>query len=327
MDTIVNYRTQDPEEIHKIAVTLCELKEHAKANRVLKQLLQYKPYDIRVLHYLAVSFFNLGKYKEAIKYWSRISRIDPENTVSDYYMRLSQACITDKSYRREIFYHFQVPYDEILRRIKELNDILKLDESNLLIKWRSDDSFRTLLSWGLGLNDDLIKKAIINVVASFNDDKAEDFLREFLLRIDEEEELKTEALGLLKQMSAAEPYITYVGDDFVEVKVDLIDNDGMDMPLEMETVLNIATKSMQGRYAKGYEESIKDIWRRFVLSLYPNHLPKIKKYEAWAAALELYYCLDQDISIRKKDIVDYYDITYSALSNNLNKLKKVLDSE
>jgi len=96
--------------------------------------------------------------------------------------------------------------------------------------------------------------------------------------------------------------------------------------LEMEMVLNIATYKMEGRYQQGYEEIIEKIWTKFVKALYPNDLPKIKKYEAWAAALELYYCMDQDIYIKKKDIADYYDITYSALYNNLNKIKKVLDN-
>lgn len=183
LDKIVNFKTHDPEELHKIAVTLCELKEHRLANRVLKQLLQYKPYDIRVLHYIAVSHFNLKEYKESIKHWTKISKIDPDNAISDYYIRLAREYAANKDSSREIFYHFQVPYDEILRRIKELNNILRLDERELLIRWRNDDNLISLLRWGLGLNDDLIKKAIINVVASFNDSKAEEFLREFLLMV------------------------------------------------------------------------------------------------------------------------------------------------
>lgn len=327
LDKIVNFRTEDPEELHKIAVTLCELKEHSKANRILKKLLQYKPYDVRILHYVAVSHFNLKEYREAIKHWRKISKIDPDNTISDYYIRLAQEYLDNNDISREIFYHFQVPYDEILRRIKELNSILKLDERELLIRWKNDDNLITLLRWGLGLNDDLIKKAILNVVASFNDEKAEEFLREFLLMLNESDELKTEALGLLKQMAAEEPYLTYVDDDLMEVKVDLLDDDSFQMPLEMEMVLNIAAFKMEGRYENGYKEIIEQIWTKFVKSLYPNKLPRIKKYEAWAAALELYYCMDQDIYIKKKDIADYYNITYSALYNNLNKLKRVLENQ
>ena len=68
------------------------------------------------------------------------------------------------------------------------------------------------------------------MVASFNDRKAEEFLREFLLRITESEELKTEALGLLKQMSAQEPYMAYVDEGLVEVKVDILEEDSFEIP-------------------------------------------------------------------------------------------------
>lgn len=327
INIIFNFKTRDPEEIHKIAVTLCELREHEKANLVLRQLLQYKPYDIRILHYVAVSYFNLGRYGESYKYWSKISRIDPDNNVSNFYIKLAQECIRGKRKGEELSYHFQVPYDEILRRIKKLNDILKLDEKDLFIKWKSHDSFKSLLGWGLELNDRLIKKAILNVVASFNDEKAEVFLRDFLLRVNESEELKTEALSLLKEMSASEPYIAYVDNDLMEIKVDVMEDGLFELPADMEVVLNFAIEKMQGRYEQGFEEAIRDIWIKFVKALYPHNLPQIKKYEGWAAALEVYYCSDYGIHVKKVEISDYYGITSSTLYKNYNRLKKVLGED
>jgi len=327
LDAIIDFKTQDPEEIHKIAVTLCELKEHERANLVLKRLLQYKPYDIRILHYVAVSCFNLGKYREAYKYWRKIDRIDPDNTVSDFYLKLVQEYLNGDKTGGEISYHFQVPYDEILLRIKKLNSILKLDEKSLLIKWRYDDSFRMLLYWGLELNDKLIKKAILNVVASFNDRKAEEFLREFLLRISESEELKTEALGLLKQMSAQEPYMAYVDDGLVEVKVDILEEDAFIIPSDMEVVIQTAVNMMEGRYEEGYQDDVRQIWTKFLKSLYPNELPRIKKYEAWAAAIELYYCMEHGIYVKNKDVSDHYGISYSSLYNNYNRIRMILQEK
>lgn len=325
LQTILDFKSQEPEEIHKIAVTLCELNKHEEANRALKVLIQYKPYDLRVLHYMAVSFFNMGRYKDALKYWSKISKIEPENSISSFYIRLAQEYIREGG-SEEISYHFQVPYYEIVGRIKNLNNILKLREQDLLVKWEKDDSFRTLLAWGLELNDELIKKAILNVVASFEDNKAEDFLRDFLLRINESEELKTEALGLLKQMHASEPYIAYVEDDLVEVKVEIGEDMHFEMPLGMRKVLDIAFHQMRGRYEKGYTQEIEQIWTEFVKKLYPNYLPRIKKHEAWAAALEIYYCIEQDIPITKVEVSNRYGITYSAMNNNYNRIKRVLEN-
>src|SRR5690606_20603535 len=102
--------------------------------------------------------------------------------------------------------HFQVPYDEIIRRVKALNEFFRLTDNDLLKKWKESEYFRSLLYWGLDLNDSLIKSAILNVVASFRDEEAEEFLRLFLLRKNEDKKLKQEVVGFLKEMNAAEPY-------------------------------------------------------------------------------------------------------------------------
>ena len=79
---------------------------------------------------------------------------------------------------------------EVIYRIKKINDLLKLPERALRQRWETGDELMALLGWGLGLNDISIKKAILNVVASFGDQKTERFLREFLLKKNVEDELK-----------------------------------------------------------------------------------------------------------------------------------------
>ena len=165
------------------------------------------------------------------------------------------------------------------------------------------------------------------MVASFNDRKAEEFLREFLLRISESEELKTEALGLLKQMSAQEPYMAYVDDGLVEVKLDILEEDAFIIPSDMEVVIQTAVNMMEGRYEEGYQDDVRQIWTKFLKSLYPNELPRIKKYEAWAAAIELYYCMEHGIYVKNKDVSDHYGISYSSLYNNYNRIRMILQEK
>ena len=76
----------------------------------------------------------------------------------------------------ELPYHFQVPYDEIVRRIKTIHDLLKLPGTDLKDQWQNGNDLEALLNWGLNLNDKMIKKAILNVVASFRDERAEQCL-------------------------------------------------------------------------------------------------------------------------------------------------------
>jgi len=324
LDTILSFRTEDPEDIHKIAVTLCELKEHEKANCQLRKLLQYKPYDTKVLHYTAVSYFNLHQFKKAIQYWSKIDKIAPQNSISSFYKKYAHGFLTGNQPFRELPYHFQVPYDEVIRRVRKINDLLKLSKKDLKMKWESGESLQTLFDWGLDLNDTAIKRTILNIVAVFQDEKAEEFLRKYVLRKNEPEALKKEALALLKQMGAKEPYMAYVGNGIVEVKVNIMDYSDVQIPVELLKVSDIAIAMMNGRYEEGYQEEIRETWLDFIKAGYPDRLPKVRKKEAWAAALELYYCRRKRIPVSKRELAGIYGVSYGSLEKNYTAIKNTL---
>lgn len=325
LQAVLSMETNDPEEIHKIAVTLCELKRHKEANKFLKRLLQYKPYDIKVLHYIAVSYFNTQRYKEALKYWSKIDKIAPNNTISGFYKRLARAVMANEREFSEISYHFQVPYEEIIYRIKKINDLLKLPHKDLKKRWNSSDELLALLQWGLELNDPSIKRAILNVIASFKDGKAESFLREFILRKSVSDDLKREAVMLLKQMGASEPYIAYLDDNIVQIKIDVVaKNLPDDLPEVFYNVVNRAVEMMKNRYEEGFEAQIREIWSGFVAAMLPYGLPRIRKPEVWAAALELYYCLTSGLAVDKVELAYRYGVSYSSVSNALRRISFAL---
>jgi hypothetical protein len=225
----------------------------------------------------------------------------------------------------EIPYHFQVPYEEVIYRIKKINDLLKLPEKALKERWETGDELMALLGWGLGLNDISVKKAILNVIASFGDHKAENFLREFLLKKSVEDELKKEALALLKQMNAAEPYIAYMNNNIVEIRVDILERiSAGELPRIFYSVVEVATQKMKNRYKEGYELTIREIWEKFVRAALTKKLPRIRKAEAWAAALELYYCIKSNIEIDKRALAEYYGVAYSTLLNNCKYISYVI---
>lgn len=324
-NSILNLPTDDVEDLHKMAVTLCELKEHQKANIYLKMLLQYKPYDVKILHYTAVSAFNLRRFREAMEYWDKVDKLSPYNTISNFYKRYTQNLLRYNGEFKELPYGFQVPYEEVVFRVKKINEIFNTPKSELKEKWESNDSLKALLIWGLELNDDTIKRAILNTVASFGDQNAERFLRDFILRRDENKDLKKDALTMLKQIGAKEPYIAYVDDNIVEVKVNIIDMSRIKIPKELQNIADFTISNMEDRYSDGYQEQIKDLWVKFIKAQYPDKVPRIRKKEAWAAALELYYCMKNDIKISKGEIIDYYGISYKTLDTNYKKLVNVLE--
>jgi tetratricopeptide (TPR) repeat protein len=325
IDTVLALNVEDPEELHKVVVTLCETKQHKKVNQLLKKLLQYKPYDTKVLHYMAVSCYNLKLFKSAWKYWDKIEKISPNNTISSYYKHYLKGIMNDDKAFAELPYNFQVPYDEIIRRVKKINELLKLPSVDLADKWRNGDSLLSLLSWGLDLNDVLIKKAILNVVASFRDDKAERFLREFVLRKSEGEEQIKEALTLLKEMNAPEPYLAYVGDNIVEVKVSIDPKKESQSENLLEQIPEMAVASMEAMYLNDFEEELRDIWSCVVhhWELYGG-MPEIRKPEGWAAALELYYCIQENMPVNKTSLAASYHVAYTTMMKHYRYIDRIV---
>ena len=323
LDTVLGLKTDDPEEMHKIAVTLCEMGYHDRVNQLLKKLLQYKPYDTKVLHYMAISCYNLKLFKMAFKYWDKVEKINPNNTISSYYKHYVKTIMKDERKFTELPYHFQVPYEEIIRRVKSIHDLLKLPGPDLKNKWLTGDGLYSLLCWGLDLNDALIKKAILNVVASFRDEKAEQFLRAFVLRKSEGKDQIKEALALLKDMNAKEPYLAYVDDSIVEVSVKhgQPSPTGRDM---IQAIPDMAIKRLKESYFKDCEEEIRDIWQSCLMRWEMKGMPRIIKPEGWAAALELYYRINGQLPVNKTELAAAWQVSYSTMMKNYNQMNQLL---
>lgn len=316
---IMEFHTEEPEELYKISVTLCEMKCHMEAQKRLKNLLLYKPYDKKILHYLAVAFFNTMHYKEALGYWDKIDKIDPGNTIAIYYKHYVVQCMKGEIQDLNLVYHYQVPYEEIVKRIKRINNIIKSPIEDIKSRWNKNEHLKILLLWGLELNDVIIKRNIIMLIASLKDYKAEKILRQFLLRKNETDALKKEILTLLKQIGAKEPYVAYMKNSIVEVRVNILAINGGKVPAEYQKILGLVLRKMRRRYSVDYIKDIVSIWDNYIQRIAPS-FPQIYKQEAWAAALELCFCIKNDIHIHKAQICSFYKISVITLNHHYRSI-------
>jgi tetratricopeptide (TPR) repeat protein len=316
--------TEDPEEIHKICITFCELGMHADAQRMLKQLLTYYAFDKKVLHYLAVAHFNLEQYPAALEHWNRILKLDPGNTVAGYYRNLCNQYITRELPQRQLSYHYQVPFDEIIRRIKYLNDCVRLSVQELRWHWDNDHEFYSIVNWGLEINDIIIKKAVINLIASFRDAKAEGLLRSYILRRHEPDEVKQEIFALLNQIGAKEPYVAYIGQNIVEVYVNAETGMERTVPLGFIAVRDAIRMGMQGRRPQAIIEKALDIWAEYTRKCAPDfHTIRVK--EAWAAAVEYVVCQRENKRASKSAMCRQYGVGLAIFNKSLSRLIERLE--
>ncbi len=221
---ILDFKCDLPDDVYKIAVTLCEIKKHQDALKVLKLLITMLPYDERVLFYYAMALHNTKRYLEAIQVLDDIQRINPPGYISGYYLPTIRKIRDKKAAHRELGYNYQVEPLEVKRRIKYLNDCLKLPRHEVESMWKNGGKLYDVLIWGMEYGDKLIKKACIKIIGDFKDDEAQKVLKRFILRQNQSDDLKNEVFLLLKAMNAKEPFIAYISGEIAEVKVGMVNN-------------------------------------------------------------------------------------------------------
>ncbi|AEE95497.1 tetratricopeptide repeat protein [Mahella australiensis] len=311
----------DPDGLYKIGVTLCELGLHDRALDVLKMLLEYNPYDIRIIYYCGVACLNLKQYDEAMDWWDKMLKLDPDNSIAAFYRARTSLHMRQLIPDQEYLYQYQVPHDEFLRRMQFINRMLAMPEDQLIDMWHKDKEFKDIIRWGLDINDDVIKSVLLHTVSGFRDREAERILREFLLRKGESEALRKEVFGLLKQNGIKEPYMAYIDQRLTEVKVNLItetENSSL-RSLYMETA-ELAVEMMKNRYDDNYEAAVRKTMECYLNMVSQERLSKIRKKEVWAAALEYYYCRRKGSWGVMRDIAQYYNVSASSLSTAYRRL-------
>ena len=84
---------EENDDILKAGMTLCELGCHREAQGRLKEMLERRPYEMRVLHALAMTYYNLGDYKTAVRLWGDMLRLDAGDTIAAYYRGKAQQAL------------------------------------------------------------------------------------------------------------------------------------------------------------------------------------------------------------------------------------------
>jgi hypothetical protein len=162
------------------------------------------------------------------------------------------------------------------------------------------------------------------VVASFQDEKAEQFLRAFILRKSEEEEQIQEALALLKEMNAKEPYLAYLDDNIVEVSVKF----GKAAKFHnymLEEIPEMVIRRLKTFYLHDCENDIRDTWAFVTARWDATGTPRILKPEGWAAALELFYRTKEELPVKKTRLAADWQVSYTTMMKNYNFISKLFD--
>ncbi len=312
----VDAAQDDVDDLSKICLTLCEMGRDEDAYAYLKRLLHLKPYDKLSLHHFGIACYNLAEYREAIAAWDRVRRIDPYSPVPPYCIARARAAIEGEAPSR-MTYSDQLPAEEVRRRVAEFAGNLSGGREEFTRRFEEDASFRDLVRWGLGVADVTFRRTALKLLTFMGGDRAEEMLREFLMRPDEGEESKREIMAALKEIGAPEPYIAVMGGAVVEVRISVFNSDRpltdtqrivVQMAIEALPLAQESPRDVREHAVKG----IIALWIRF-LDRAGSRGARIRKPQNWAAALVFMYCAQEGIDLDRRALCRRLDVPPRSL--------------
>lgn len=167
-------------ELRLLTFSLGELGMHAEASDAVRLALQETPHDRELLHMRAVSLHKSGaEDAKAEAFWHRILRIDPDDTVAQFYQEAAAKGMLEWN---EPQYPYEVTDDEYKSRLQWISDALGKGMESAAAEWKKNRKFRSILSWAAGTGTESCCRAAMMIIASVDDPEAESVLRELLYR-------------------------------------------------------------------------------------------------------------------------------------------------
>lgn len=311
----------DEAAVKKLMLTLCEVRRDQEALRYVKTALSNERYDPRVLHCAAAIHYNLGHYDRAHALWLDLTRMDPEDTVSEFYLALAYERLEHAPERQDrVPFVPQVPAVEVLRRVHVINERLEQCQGRMGDLERDED-FQRLLLWGQDFSDPDIKRAVMHVAFLGGRAWGERLLRRYLLKLHEPELMQRYALVLLKQMGAPEPFLMALDEGLSEVTISLMHKQ-QDMMGELcSRVLEECMSHMQHRYPDRGDmvEEVAGLWFQFISSR-KGKRGWLRVTSPWAAALEAVYCKQKGIPVVLRELAAEYGVKPDAISRRVRMM-------
>lgn len=315
---------EEADELASVSLLQLEFGRYAAAQATLSKLWRLLPYDENVIHRMGYCRYLQGDIEGARNCYRRLLRIDPDDTVARYYL---MACrkYDAKTHARHWMLPYRVPLAETFRRFQQINTLLDESTRELSHKWQEDRATRNLLVWALTMQEQRSKTAILRLIASMGDGEAERVLRDFLLRTDQPDAVKREALAQLKRMKAREPFMAYLDGHWVQGRVNTLELP-QKLPAAFEGILQQLAENLLSDCTEECLAATALIIHNY-LSALDGKFPHISanQQHSFAAALELLGRKQAGEEPDEDAIARKYRVTLIRLHNAIQKFTPYLE--
>lgn len=305
------------EHMYKLGTTMGILGEHEAAYQMFRRLLKMEAQpEPSLYHYAAAAAFNTGRTAEAEKYWKRAMEADPESEVPRFYLNHCKQWSCEENRRATtVSYHYQLPFEMQFRQLAPQGQAsAEQIKRNPLI--------RSSFFWALNHGDRETKLQVIKLFAWIADEEVEQVLRQFVMKPEEEDELKKMALLVLRHMGAEEPYRARIGGREVEIRSPSGEPTLSPWMERWKRVLECCLDGMRGRYDAVQIKDAQTLWAQYLVHCKADP-PTVRKVEGWAAALEYVVAKMHGLCLTQVDAARKYRVAAATVGRHARELERV----
>lgn len=269
------------DEKKKLILALCEVGHYQRAYEIAMDALQELPYDARLLNLAAACCANTGRSQEAADFLLDVIRLEPENTIAQYYRGVVEKA-AEAGQPVRIQNIFQVPIEEVQRRLAFLDSTILGSDEEIMERWRQDDVFANTLMWAMTLSNEVIKASVVSILGKCGGERAERCLKWVLLEREESDQLKKEISIVLGRMGVRQPFLAYVDGTYADVRIGGVEDYNMPLAQSNKRVMERISALCEEIGLMNMEEQARAVLVTYIFSC--KKPPIMRNIDGWAAA-------------------------------------------
>ncbi|GEM_PF-4508107 len=307
------------EQTHKLATTLGMFGEHALALKHYNWLIKY--YEVQeavIFHHAAVAAWNSGKYTLAKKRWLQLYNYESNSQVASFYLYLFEQLTNQKINGITLNYQYSLPFvDQIFWQRLNYDDFFA-QKNNILL-------MQTFIPWGMEFGTDEVKTAIIHLVYLIG--KSPQWLinslQPFFLKPEENLQLKMFISFVLWLNGYNNSILINHKGKTSYYNLGVFDTIGK-IPDSWKEVLETVLGNFKGNYSLILLYDVYLVWYKF-LEKAEDNLPKVRKTNGWAGAIEYMVLKMYNIEVTLKGVSERYEVSVATLKRNIDLIESYLN--
>ena len=315
-------RAREPDDLFSVAMESAKHGDDTLTMRMTKRLLVREPYHTHGMKLRACALINLGRMKEASRLFGRLCGLLPENTVCEFFYKLSRE---GKAPAERFSLGVDVTHEEGVSRAAELISKLYVSPDEICAQPASLERVCRLCDWAIhspmaGAHTKTVALILMTAIPA---DEARMVLLDALTDPQLADGVKLNILQVLTARDGFRPYCVDVGGRLVHLAAGGISTQPQSCSRANSQVVQRASDALSEAYPEA-PQRVLDMFLRY-LAVYPQ--PKGREADACAAALEALYHRQAGRHVDEREIAERNGISKRLLNRMLRRFERCLQEK